>query len=89
MMKRILKYFAWLVVDHLNRRAYNAQKFKGLTARPFEYAFALDCLAGACPRTVLDVGPGKSPWPAIMAYCGFRVVAIDEVKGYWKRAHCP
>ena len=52
--------------------------------RPAEYAFTLDCLLKVCPRDVLDVGSGRSAWPDVMSKCGFRVTAIDKIKGYWK-----
>lgn len=54
--------------------------------RPVEYNFALRCLAGACPASVLDVGPGLSPWPALLAHCGYQVTAIDEMKSFWRRS---
>jgi SAM-dependent methyltransferase len=52
--------------------------------RPVEYMFALKWLTRVCPRVVLDVGPGRSAWPDIVAKCGFHVTAIDKVKGYWR-----
>ena len=55
-----------------------------INERPIEYGFALKWLTRICPFEVLDVGPGKSAWPHIMANCGFRVTAVDQIKGYWK-----
>ncbi|MGH2539357.1 MAG: class I SAM-dependent methyltransferase [Actinomycetota bacterium] len=51
--------------------------------RAVEYGFALNQLARLVPRTVLDVGPGESSWPDLLATAGFRVRAIDLVEGYW------
>jgi len=34
---------------------------------------------------VLDIGPGRSPFPALLDFCGFDVTAIDlkEKSGFW------
>jgi 2-polyprenyl-3-methyl-5-hydroxy-6-metoxy-1,4-benzoquinol methylase len=67
----------------LNYLNYTSFSRKTLNERPLEYAFAFQCLSEIYPQNALDVGPGKSPWPAIMAQCGIKVVAIDEMQGYW------
>lgn len=54
--------------------------------RPIEYGYALDRLTRASPETVLDVGCGRSSWPHLLATCGFRTTAVDEMRGYWQRA---
>ncbi len=56
----------------------------GLNERPAEYSFALRCLGQICPDEILDVGAGTGPWPGVMAGCGFKVTAIDEIRGYWQ-----
>ena len=58
--------------------------FRQINERPIEYEFALKWLSKICPAEVLDVGSGTSAWPHIMANCGFRVTAVDKIKGYWK-----
>ena len=68
-----------------NKRTYKVQQFTTRNERPLEYAFALESLASAVVETVLDVGAGKSAWPALMARCGFVVTAIDQWHGYWRR----
>lgn len=55
--------------------------------RSVEYGFALHHLARLVPRHVLDVGPGESAWPDLLATSGFRVRAIDLVRGYWSRGY--
>jgi SAM-dependent methyltransferase len=55
-----------------------------INERPVEYSFALESLSEICPAEVLDVGPGATAWPHIMATCGWRVTAIDEELNYWK-----
>jgi 2-polyprenyl-3-methyl-5-hydroxy-6-metoxy-1,4-benzoquinol methylase len=81
---RLTSRLAGLVMAPINWRMYKQQKFVEINERPLEYAFALQCLVSICPQRVLDVGPGLSPWPAIMAKCGFAVTAIDEMKSYWR-----
>jgi SAM-dependent methyltransferase len=56
-----------------------------INERPVEYAFALEWINRAQPKTVLDVGTGESALPSIMATCGCRVDAIDNVRDYWTR----
>ncbi|WP_218932234.1 class I SAM-dependent methyltransferase [Adhaeretor mobilis] len=34
-------------------------------------------------ENILDVGTGKSAWPHLLTTCGYRVVAMDQVKDYW------
>jgi len=58
--------------------------FKQINERALEYSFALNWLARLCPAEVLDVGTGRSAWPSIIASGGFRVTAIDRVRGYWQ-----
>lgn len=53
-----------------------------LNERTIEYGFALRHLAEICPRTVLDVGTGKSSWPHLLAMSGYKITAIDNVKNY-------
>lgn len=72
----------WYLTPKL-RSEWNAQPVGKINERPVEYAFAMKCLSRVCPQEVLDVGPGTSPWPQLMAKCGFKVTAIDEIQGYW------
>ena len=65
-------------------REWKNPSFTIINERVIEYKFTLECLSKVCPSKVLDVGPGKSAWPHVMAYCGFRVTAIDEIEGYWR-----
>ena len=54
-----------------------------LDERAVEYAFALEQLAALYPRTVLDVGPGKTAFPHLLWSCGFSVTAIDKNEDPW------
>jgi 2-polyprenyl-3-methyl-5-hydroxy-6-metoxy-1,4-benzoquinol methylase len=55
----------------------------GPNERPLEYSAALQALALTSDQDVLDIGPGMSPWPALVANCGYHVTAIDEMSKYW------
>lgn len=67
----------------LCRSEYLAQQFVGINERPVEYRFVFENLAQVFPKTVLDVGTGKTALPQLMRTCGFLVTAIDNVKDYW------
>jgi len=56
---------------------------RALDERAVEYAFALDQVAVLYPRTVLDVGPGKTAFPHLLWSCGFSVTAIDKNDDPW------
>ena len=80
--RAIYQVFA-LLGREVCRREYLNQKSVELSERVIEYSFALRCLWRTSPRTVLDVGSGYSPWPALLRYCGCVVTAIDSAEGYW------
>jgi len=54
-----------------------------INERIIEYGFALNHILRMYPRTVLDVGSGKTAFPSVLAGCGFRVTAIDNQAEYW------
>jgi len=51
--------------------------------RPIEYAFAFKSIYKTAPTSILDVGSGRSSFPALLANCGYKVTAIDQIKQYW------
>ncbi len=51
--------------------------------RPVEYRYALDALIQSAASSILDVGPGTSPFPALLTRCGYDVTAIDQIDSYW------
>lgn len=67
----------------LSRREFLSQQFLGVNERAAEYRFVFDNLIRACPRTVLDVGTGKTALPQLMRTCGFVVTAMDNIRDYW------
>lgn len=42
-----------------------------------------NCLGSIAPRSVLDVGTGRTALPALLRSCGYRVTAIDNIRDYW------
>jgi SAM-dependent methyltransferase len=65
------------------RYEWSKRDQRRVNERPIEYPFALTCLSDLCPSSVLDVGPGTSAWPQLLANCGYNVTAIDEGDSYW------
>jgi SAM-dependent methyltransferase len=59
------------------------QVYRRSNERPVEYAFAFSWLNRSQPKSVLDVGTGKSAWPSLLRTCGFVVTASDNVRDYW------
>lgn len=60
-----------------------SQHFRRTNERPVEYAFAFHQLNACQPRSVLDVGSGRSAFPALLRTCGFVVTATDNIRDYW------
>ena len=58
-----------------------ARKTPPPNERSIEYAYVFKALKSFNPRTILDVGTGRSPLPALVRLCGINVTAID-VKPY-------
>ena len=51
--------------------------------RPVEYAFVFKTIARHYPKRILDVGTGITALPHLIANCGLRVTAIDNIRDYW------
>ena len=81
--KRLIHRLANLYTKEICRREYLAQEFLGINERPVEYRFVFEHLTQAFPRTVLDVGTGRTALPQLMRTCGFLVTAMDNIKDYW------
>lgn len=83
MMKAALHAAGRAYINRLTANDADSQIFTRTNERPVEYAFALRWLNRLQPQTVLDVGTGRSAWPALLRTCGFVVRAIDNVRDYW------
>lgn len=64
-------------------REYLNPPFQNFNERPVEYRFVFEQIAEFYPKTILDVGTGVTALPHLMANCGCRVTAIDNIKDYW------
>ena len=51
--------------------------------RGIEYRFLFEQIGVLEPRTVLDVGTGKTSIPAAISQCGCIVTAVDNVTDFW------
>jgi SAM-dependent methyltransferase len=65
------------------RSEFEAQAYKRTNERPIELRFAFECITDTCPKTILDVGTGLSPLPALIRSCGMITSAVDNVRDYW------
>jgi SAM-dependent methyltransferase len=76
-----------ILAREILKRGFKVQKFEGLNERLVEYNFLFDVLnRTSCEvKTILDVGTGTSPLPAILKLIGYEVSAIDNTKDYWKK----
>ena len=81
--KRVIRWLGDRYARELCRREFFAQEFLGVNERPVEYRFVFEQLTQAFPRTVLDVGTGRTALPQLMRTCGFLVTAIDNIRDYW------
>ena len=85
MKKIILKIYNFIAKKYLSPLLKIEQK-KGpskINERATEYSFSFKHIQRLCTGKLLDIGPGKSSWPHILWNCGFQVMAIDKIDGYW------
>jgi 2-polyprenyl-3-methyl-5-hydroxy-6-metoxy-1,4-benzoquinol methylase len=72
-----------LYTQHVCRDEYERQEFTKFNERPVEFAFVFSHIARLAPKTVLDVGTGKTSLPHMVRVCGPLVTAVDNVRDYW------
>lgn len=85
MLKALARRLGDWYTREVCRREFLGQHFAGVNERPVEYRFVFEQLTHAFPRTVLDVGTGRTALPQLMRTCGFLVTAIDNIRDYWAR----
>jgi len=86
-IKLLLKYIAQNISIKLLRAAFPNERVvpRGYVyERAIEYSFAFEVLMEYKKKNILDVGSGKSAFPALLKNCGFNVTAIDKVGDYYK-----
>lgn len=79
--------FKWLTkkyVNKINYEEYLNPPFGRSNERPVEYRFVFEQISNYYPKKILDVGTGVTALPHLMANCGLKVTAIDNIKDYWK-----
>src|SRR3989338_1010976 len=70
-------------INKINYIEYNKPVFDKFNERPVEYSFIFEQIKELYPKTILDVGTGITALPHLMANCGCKVTAIDNIKDYW------
>jgi SAM-dependent methyltransferase len=73
----------WL--NGVNLQEYRHPPFAEFNERPVEYRFVFEQIASYYPKTVLDVGTGRTALPHVVANCGCHATAIDNIHEYWPR----
>lgn len=84
-LKKAIHVFGRWYCSELCKREYESQSFNRRNERPIEFRFVFNQLLKTSPRTVLDVGTGKTALPHLMRNCGLVVTAIDNISDYWPR----
>jgi SAM-dependent methyltransferase len=72
-----------LYLTPLLKREWRQPPIPELREYVFQFEFAMRAVARHMPREVLDAGSGMSSWPHLLASCGIRVTATDEMRSYW------
>jgi SAM-dependent methyltransferase len=85
MLDRVMRLVARPLRTLELKRTFERQVFGRVNERPIEYSFAFRALNQAQPQRVLDVGTGKTAFPALVRTCGFVVTAADNIRDYWPR----
>lgn len=72
-------------IDRLNKKEYVNPPFNVPNERPVEYKFVFEHISELYPKTILDIGTGTTALPHLMANCGCKVTAIDNIDDYWTK----
>ncbi len=83
MFDSLFKKISRLYLVKTLKDEYDHPPFPTFNERPIEYRFVFEQIQDFYPKTVLDVGTGTTSLPNLMANCGCKVTAIDNVKDYW------
>lgn len=68
----------------INRKEFTNPPFLLFNERPVEYRYVFEQISKYYPKSILDVGTGTTALPHLMANCGCRVTAIDNISDYWR-----
>jgi SAM-dependent methyltransferase len=72
-----------LYLAPLLKREWRTPPIPELREYVFQFEFAMRAVARHMPRELLDAGSGMSSWPHLLASCGIKVTATDEMRSYW------
>lgn len=81
--RRVYEAGARLYLEPMLRHEARVPRIGELREYVFQFEFALRMVARHLPRELLDAGSGMSAWPHLLAECGIRVTATDEMRSYW------
>src|SRR4051795_7809799 len=82
-LRRAYEAGARLYLAPILRREWRYPPIQELREYVFQFEFAMRAVARHMPRELLDAGSGVSSWPHLLAGCGIRVTATDEMHSYW------
>jgi SAM-dependent methyltransferase len=82
-LRRAYEAGARLYLGRLLEREWRFPPIAELREYVFQFEFAMRAVARHMPRELLDAGSGVSSWPHLLASCGIRVTATDEMRSYW------
>jgi len=83
-IKLIINLIGMIYPRFICKFEYDSQKFLQLNERSIEFGFVFRQITNIWPKTVLDVGTGKTALPHMMRNCGLVVTAVDNIKDYWE-----
>lgn len=72
-----------IYIQHINKKEFHSPPFPEFNERPIEYRFVFETISKYYPKKILDIGTGITALPHLMANCGAKVTAIDNIKDYW------
>lgn len=81
--RRAYETGARLYLTPLLRHEWRHPPIQELREYLFQFEFAMRAVARHAPREMLDAGTGMSSWPHLVASCGVKVTATDEIRSYW------
>lgn len=82
-IKRIGRRVLNVYLKRICLQEFRDQRFSRFNERPVELAFVFRHQASLYPKTVLDVGTGRTALPQLIRNGGALVTAIDNIRDYW------
>jgi 2-polyprenyl-3-methyl-5-hydroxy-6-metoxy-1,4-benzoquinol methylase len=70
-------------LNKINYQEYVNQSFSFANERPVEFSFVFKKISQLYPKSILDVGTGKTSLPHLMYNCNIYTEATDNISDYW------